>query len=65
MVHKSFKKAFKAVTKPFRAVRVFKFLQNINPWVALGIFAVGWLFMRSRKPDLPDYRPFRLDELQE
>ena len=55
MVHKSFKRAFKSVTKVFKAVRVFKFLQNINPWVALGIFAVGWLFTRSRKPDTPDY----------
>ena len=55
MVHKVFKRAFKAVTKPLKALRVFKFLQNINPWVALGIFAVGWLFMRSRKPDTPDY----------
>ena len=55
MVHKSIKRAFKTVTKVFKPVRVFKFLQNINPWVALGIFAVGWLFMRSRKPDTPDY----------
>ncbi len=55
MVHKSFKRAFKAVTKVFKTVRVFKFLQNINPWVALGIFAVGWLFTRSSKPDTPDY----------
>tara|TARA_A100001391_G_scaffold198469_1_gene180085 strand:+ start:1894 stop:4080 length:2187 start_codon:yes stop_codon:yes gene_type:complete len=55
MVHKSFKRAFKAVAKVFKPVRVFKFLQNINPWVALGIFAVGWLFTRSRKPDTPDY----------
>ena len=55
MVHKAFKRAFKAVTKPLKTLRVFKFLQNINPWVALGIFAVGWLFMRSRKPDTPDY----------
>ena len=45
----------KKATKVFRAVRVFKFLSNINPWVALGVFAVGWLFMRSRKPDAPDY----------
>ena len=45
----------KKVTKVFRAVRVFKFLANINPWVALGVFAVGWLFMRSRKPDVPDF----------
>ena len=45
----------KKVTKVFRAVRVFKFLANINPWVALGVFAVGWLFMRSKKPDAPDF----------
>ena len=55
MVHKSFKRAFKSVTKVFKSVRIFKFLQNINPWVALGIFAVGWLFNRSSKPDTPDY----------
>jgi len=52
-------KAFKAVTKPlkkvFKVARILKFLKGINPWVALGIFAVGWLFMRSRKPDTPDY----------
>ena len=48
-------KVFKSVTKVFRAVRVFKFLTKLNPWVALGVFAVGWLFMRSRKPDVPDY----------
>ena len=41
MVHKSFKRAFKAVAKVFKPVRVFKFLQNINPWVALGTYAVG------------------------
>ena len=64
MVHKAFKRAFKAVTKPLRAVRVFKFLSNINPWVALGIFAVGWLFMRSRKPDIPDYGGNDFDETE-
>ncbi len=50
---------FKSVTKPvkkiFKAVRIFNFLGNINPFVALGVFAVGWLFMRSQKPDVPDY----------
>ena len=50
-----FKRAFKSVTKVFRAVRAFNFLGNINPFVALGIFAVGWLFIRSRKPDVPDF----------
>ena len=48
-------KVFRAVKKAVKAVRVFNFLKNLNPWVALGIFAVGWLFMRSRKPDTPDY----------
>ena len=48
-------KVFRGAKKVFKAVRVFRFLRNINPWVALGIFAVGWLFTRSRKPDTPDY----------
>jgi hypothetical protein len=52
---KAFRKATKPIRKVFKAVRVFRFLRNINPWVALGIFAVGWLFMRSRKPDAPDF----------
>tara|TARA_Y100000593_G_scaffold52779_1_gene99002 strand:+ start:6114 stop:8312 length:2199 start_codon:yes stop_codon:yes gene_type:complete len=48
-------KIFKPVVKVFRAVRLFNFLGNINPFVALGIFAVGWLFTRSLKPDVPDF----------
>ena len=48
-------KVFRSVKKVFKAVRVFNFLKNLNPWVALGVFAVGWLFSRSRKPDTPDY----------
>ena len=48
-------KIFKSVTKVFRAVRAFNFLSNINPFVALGVFAVGWLFVRSIKPDVPDF----------
>ena len=28
---------------------------NFNPYVALGIFAIGWLFSRSLKPDVPDF----------
>mgnify|MGYP001291437118 FL=1 len=50
-----FKRAFKAVTTVVRAVKAFNFLGNINPFVALGVFAVGWLFIRSRKPDVPDF----------
>ena len=48
-------KVFRKAKKVFKAVRVFNFLRNLNPWVALGVFAVGWLFSRSRKPDTPDY----------
>jgi len=48
-------KITRAVKKTLKVFRVLKFLKGINPWVALGIFAVGWLFMRSRKPDTPDY----------
>ena len=35
-----------------KVVRLFKFLSKINPFVALGVFAVGWLFMRSMKNNL-------------
>ena len=51
----SISKAFKSVSKVFKAVRAFNFLSNINPFVALGVFAVGWLFIRSRKPEIPDF----------
>ena len=51
----SLRKAVGSVTKVFRAVKAFNFLGKINPFVALGVFAVGWLFIRSRKPDLPDF----------
>ena len=45
----------RTVRRAVSAVKSLKFLKKINPWVALGVFAVGWLFMRSRKPDTPDY----------
>ena len=48
-------KVVEPVKKVFKAVRVFNFLSNINPFVALGVFAVGWLFMRSQKPDVSDF----------
>jgi len=31
------------------------FLQNINPWIALGVFAIGWLYFSSRRPESPDF----------
>ena len=52
----SFRRAFKSVTRVFKAVKASNFLKNINPFVALGVFVVGWLFIRSmRDPDLPDF----------
>ena len=27
----------------------------MNPFVALGIFAIAWLFTRSMRPDVPDF----------
>ena len=45
----------KKAKKVVKAVRVFNFLKNINPFVALGVFAIGWLFTRSQKPDVPDF----------
>ena len=41
---KPFTKVFKPVVKFLRPTKLFNFLGNINPFVALGIFAVGWLF---------------------
>jgi len=52
---KAVKKVFKPIKKVFQAVRIFNFLGSINPFVALGVFAVGWLFTRSLKPDVPDF----------
>ena len=31
------------------------FQGKFNPYVALGVFAIGWLFSRSLKPDVPDF----------
>jgi len=52
---KPFTKVFKPVVKFLRPTKLFNFLGNINPFVALGIFAVGWLFTRSLKPEIPDF----------
>ena len=50
------KSVVKAVSTISKVVRATKFLSSINPFVALGVFAVGWLFMRSMKqPDVPDF----------
>ncbi len=43
-------KIIKPVVKAFNI-----FSGNFNPFVALGVMAIGWLFMRSMKPDVPDF----------
>ena len=48
-------KVFKSVSKVFKATKVFNFLGKINPWVALGVFAIGWLYFSSRRPESPDF----------
>jgi hypothetical protein len=45
----------KPIRKVFQVVRVVNFLKNLNPFVALGIFAIGWLFLSNRRPDRPDF----------
>ena len=48
------KKAQKVVSPVLSAVNIFSG-KGFNPYVALGIFAVGWLFSRSKKPEIPDF----------
>ena len=50
-------KAFKAVGNVVKATKAFKFLKGagINPWVALAVFAIGWLYFSTRKPESPDF----------
>ena len=52
---KIIKSAFKAAKKIVKVVRVVNFLKGLNPFVALGIFAIGWLFLSNRRPDRPDF----------
>ena len=57
---KVFKSAVKIVTSPIKVITsVFK----INPWVALGIFAIGWLLTR-REPENPDFGDSSLDNFE-
>ena len=42
------------IIKPIvKVVNIFS--GNFNPFVALGVMAIGWLFARSMKPDVPDF----------
>ena len=44
----------KKIIKPIQtAFSIFS--GNFNPFVALGVMAIGWLFARSMKPDVPDF----------
>ena len=60
-LRKLFKKAVKVFVSP---VKILTSAFKINPWVAIGIFAVGWLFSRSRKPDVPDFGTNDFDETE-
>ena len=51
---KVFKKA-KEVFNPVVSIVSNIFSGGFNPYVALGVFAIGWLFSRSMKPDVPDF----------
>ena len=48
------KKAQDVVSPLLSAVNIFSG-KGFNPYVALGIFAIGWLFTRSQKPEIPDF----------
>ena len=48
-------KAARKVMKVFKVIKAFKFFSKINPWVALGLFAIGWLYFSSRRPESPDF----------
>ena len=48
------KKAVEVVQPVLSAVNIFSG-KGFNPYVALGIFAVSWLFTRSKKPEVPDF----------
>ena len=44
------KKIIKPVVSAFNI-----FSGGFNPFVSLGVMAIGWLFARSMKPDVPDF----------
>ena len=45
---------FKAA-KDFIVTKVFKSKLPFNPFVALAVFAIGWLYFSSRRPESPDF----------
>ena len=48
-------KSIKQFFKSFNLTKIVKFFKNLNPWVVLGVFAIGWLFLSNRRPDRPDF----------
>ena len=48
---------YQGTKKVISATKAFKFLKGagINPWVALAVFAIGWLYYSTRKPESPDF----------
>ncbi len=48
-------RAIRRVFNPVTTIVSNIFSGNFNPYVALGVFAIGWLFSRSMKPDVPDF----------
>ena len=49
-----FKKLFRKATEFIVKKKIFSKLP-FNPWVALAVFAVGWLYFSSRRPESPDF----------
>ena len=49
-----FKKIFKKATEFIVKKEIFNKLP-FNPWIALGVFAIGWLYFSSRRPESPDF----------
>ena len=59
-------KIFKKAKQVAQAIKVTNFLKNINPFVALAIFAIGWIYLRSKnnQPDIPDYGTNNFEETE-
>ena len=56
-----FKRAVKAVVSPIRVITsTFK----INPWVALAVFAIGWLLTRRPEEENPDFGDSKFDNFE-
>ena len=52
---KAAKSFFSGAAKVLKVTKIFKFKLPFNPWVALGVFAIGWLYFSSRRPESPAF----------